>query len=188
MEANVKFEIIGVEIKHQIDYDEYGMSEDIGKFTNTWEPGALVRSQRARNEYQMRYFVSTNNVWRDWKTSWEHVPEEDKAATIKKYGSLKAAMFHYAKEDMKRLENLGRTWNFIGVSCHVMIRITLGEHTFSDQIYDSIYGVESDSPEGIKDIEQDLIANVQSDLIDIGFSIIEIEQAFRNIRRVEDYS
>jgi hypothetical protein len=188
MEATAQLDIIGVEIKHQMDYDDYGMSEDIGKFTNTWEPGALVRSQRARNEYPMRYFVSTNNVWRNWKTSWDHYSDEEKAATIKKYGSLKAAMFQWAKEDMRRLENLGRTWNFIGVSCHAMIRITVGKYVFNDQCYDSLYGVESDSPEGIKEVEKDLVANVQFELIDIGFSLIETEQAFRELRRVEDYS
>ena len=186
MEAKVQIDITGVEIKHQMDYE--GQSDYIGKFTNTWEPGAIVRSQRARNDYPMRYFVSTNNIWKNWKTSWENTPDEDKADTIKKYGSLKAAMFQWAKDDMKRLENLGRTWDYIGVSCHAMIRITVGEHVFHDQCYDSIYGVENDCPEGIHEIEKDLIANVQFELIDIGFSLIETEQAFREIRRVEDYS
>jgi hypothetical protein len=186
MEAKAQLDIIGVEIKHQMDYE--GQSDYIGKFTNTWEPGALVRSQRARNEYPVRYFVSANNVWRNWRTSWDHVPDEDKEATIKKYGSLKSAMFQWAKEDMKRLENLGRTWNYIGVTCLASIRITLGEHMFTVQVYDSLYGVESDSPEGIKEVEKDLVANVQFELIDIGFSLIETEQAFRTIRQVEDYS
>jgi hypothetical protein len=186
METTANLDIIGVEIKHQMDYE--GNSDYIGKFTNAWQPGALVRTIRAQREYPMRYFVSTNNVWRNWKTSWDHCSDEDKAATIKKYGSLKAAMFQWAKEDMRRLENLGRTWNYIGVSCHAMIRITVGEHVFSDQCYDSIYGVENDSPDSIADIEKDLKANVQFELMDVGFSLIETEQAFREIRRVEDYS
>lgn len=188
MKKEANFEIIDVEMKHAIDYDDSGHSDYLGKFTDTWETGAIVRSQRARNEYPMRYFVSCNNIWSNWKKSWEHTPDEDKAATIKKYGSLKSAMFQWAKEDMKRLENLGRTWNYIGVTCLATIRITLDEHTFTVQVYDSLYGVESDSPEGIKEVEKDLIANVQFELIDIGFSLIETEQAFRTIRQVEDYS
>lgn len=186
MEAKVQIDITGVEIKHQMDYD--GNPDYIGKFTNTWQPGALVRTIRAQREYPVRYFVSANNVWRNWKTSWDHCSDEEKAVTIKKYGSLKSAMFQWAKEDMLRLENLGRTWNYIGVSCHAMIRITVGEHVFNDQCYDSIYGVENDSPESIADIEKDLKANVQFELMDVGFSLIEVEQAFRELRRVEDYS
>lgn len=186
METNAKFEIIGVELKHSIDYDYY--PDYLGKFTDAWEPGALLRDNRHLVRGSMRYFVSANNVWRNWKTSWEHVEEANKATTIKKYGSLKSAMFQWAKEDMKRLESFGRTWDYIGVTCLASIRITLGEHTFIVQVYDSLYGVESDSPEGIEDVETDLKANVQAELLEIGFSLIETEQAFRKIRRVEDYS
>lgn len=186
MKKETDFEIIGVEIKHSIDYE--GQPDYIGKFTDTWQSGAIVRSQRARNEYPMKYFVSANNVWSKWRQDWEGTREKDRQEIIAKYGSLKAAMFQWAKEDMKRLESLGRTWNYIGVSCHAMIRITVGEHVFNDQCYDSLYGVESDSPEGIKEVEKDLITNVQFELLDIGFTLIETEQAFREIRRVEDYS
>ena len=188
MKKETDFEIIVIEIKHHMDYDDYGMSKDIGKFTNTWESGAIVRSDRAQREYPMKYFVSENNVWKDWEASWSHCTDEEKAITIKKYGSLKAAVFHYAKEDMKRLENLGRTWNYIGVTCLASIRITLGEHTFTVQVYDSLYGVESDSKEGIIEVEKDLMANVQFELMNIGFTLIEVEQAFREIKRTEDYS
>lgn len=188
MKLLTDFSIVGVEIRHKLDYDDANMADYIGKFTNTWQPGAIVRSQRARNEYPMRYFVSCNNVWSNWKKSWEHTSEKDKAATIEKYGSLKSAMFQWAKEDMKRLENLGRTWNFIGVTCIASIKIEVGEHVFNDQVYDSLYGVESDSKEGIIEVEKDLMANVQFELMDIGFTLIEVEQAFREIKRTEDYS
>ncbi len=186
MEAKAQLDIIGIEIKHQIDYE--GQPDYIGKFTDTWESGAIVRSQRARNEYPVRYFVSANNVWSKWRQDWEGTQEKDRQEIIAKYGSLKSAMFHWAKEDMKRLESLGRTWNYIGVSCHAMIRITIGEHVFNDQVYDSIYGVEDDSQDSIKDVEKDLMANVQFELLDIGFTLIETEQALREIRKVEDYS
>lgn len=188
MEAKAQFDIIGVEMKHSIDYDDSGHSDYLGKFTDTWETGAIIRSQRARNAYPVRYFVSCNNIWSNWKKSWEHTSEKDKADTIKKYGSLKSAMFQWAKEDMKRLENLGRTWNFIGVTCIASIKIEVGEHVFNDRVYDSLYGVESDSKEGIIEVEKDLMANVQFELMDIGFTLIEVEQAFREIKRTEDYS
>lgn len=186
MRKEADLEITDIELTQKIDYD--GQPDYIGKFTDTWESGAIVRTQRGRNEYPMRYFVSANNVCAHWRESWVHCSESEKAATIAKYGSLKAAMFAWAHEDMKRLEAFGRTWEYIGITCLASIRITFDTNSFTVQVYDSLYGVENDSKEGILEVEKELMNCVQINLIDLGFSLIETERALRTVRRVGDYS
>lgn len=193
METNVKFSITGIKITHSFD-DDNSRLDDYGKYTDTWEPGVLVRQRIGRNEY--RYFKSAQEPWRDWKEAWNHVSEEDKASTIAKYGSLKAAIYEQAKQDMQRVEDYSNNrWWYISIKVEASILGIFPETPIYDEIasesaihdivYDTMYGIESDCPSDIEYWEEELTLNVRRDLSDMGFSMIELDEAFSKIQRVD---
>jgi hypothetical protein len=190
MLAQVEFEIVGVTIKQFYD-DMADRLDDYGKFTNTWESGVIPINNRV-----FKYFKSAQASWRYWKESWAHVSEEDKASVIAKYGSLKAADFQYAKDDLKRVEDYYRDrWSYIGVKVEAKIwgklpispeREAVEDYSIiKDTVYDTMYGLESDCPKEIKMWEEELTLNVRRDLSDMGFNMLELDEAFSKIQRAD---
>ncbi len=183
METNATMEIARIKIIHEVDYNS--RPDYIGKFTNVWETGTISRKLGPRNENSSKYFVSHNNVWSKWQEYWRGIEEEDKNEVIKKYGSLKKAMFVWANEDMERLENFYKTWIYIRITCKATIRITINNNVFADNIVDSLGRIENDDNTHITEIENEIIENIKSDLKRMGFTWTEIDNAFKNITRVD---
>lgn len=190
------------------EYDKYADYDYLGKFTNDIGPGVYVRTagdfyerlpaemerdidgrfigkgEPEYSTYSREYngIIPGNHIPYNPK-AWAHVSRKDKSEVIKKYGSLKNASYAYAKEDCRRLENLGNTWNYISVIVETRISTDTG---MSDVIRSSLSGIESDSGDDhFKEIIDDLKAQNKSDLLKMGFGEIEIDESLNNVIVVE---
>jgi hypothetical protein len=140
-----------VEIDIQWDADDIQDVSYLGKYTDTDEEGAIDRTLHGSidTSRQMRYFVPENNRTHKPK-DWEHVPGKEKAALIKKHGSLKNVDRFYRLQDYKRMEafNDGE-WNM--QECVVVVKLG------SLEARASLCGIESDSGDKyMKTVEGDL--------------------------------
>lgn len=141
-----------VEISIRWAIDESPHTDHLGKFTGTWEEGAIECSKhddRWRSD-MFRWFVSFNYNKHDSK-NWEHVSGKDKRDLIKKHGSLKNVTRFYALEDFKRMQGLqAGEWHYQG--CIVTVR--LGQL----ETEESVWGIESDCDAKHKtDMEREVI-------------------------------
>lgn len=145
----------------------------LGKFTDRWETGAIDRKQFGDWEpHEMQYFVPGNR-WPHNPKNWERVSDEEKAEVIAEYRTLKRADWCYALEDMRRLENFGKTWVTIGIRAEARI-IVLG--TSMPVGTAGLWGIESDSDEDYKNqIAAEELCELSLILKELGFTDEEIE-------------
>jgi len=135
--------------------DENPDLEFIGKFTDSYEEGAIELKGASGNEY--KYFVSGNHAVFD-KKSWSHVPGKDVQKVIRKHGSLANVTRFYAREDMKRLESF-----YLGKWC--MTGCIVSGVYGALEASDSLWGIESDCSDRYrKSTERDRIASVVAEL------------------------
>lgn len=163
---NSKMELIS--ITHELENDPFLDPDYLGKFVPCWEKNAI------RTDDQ--WFVSENNRWSDWKESWKHVDEASKLKTIEKHGSLKAASFHYAKEDLKRYQDFynGR-WHFQVIIVTATIKFTIGGVSIATELIETLGGIESDyPPEELKNTIEEVRSSLISQLTMIGFTEADI--------------
>lgn len=116
--------------------------------------------------------------------NWSHVSEEDKAAVITKYGSLRKADIAYAYEDCERLLAYQRgNWYMISIIVEANISTSKdGECWKTATLLEFCGGIESDSDnEYIEQIKTELLAEMKSQLNDWGFTNKEIDEAMKVI-------
>jgi hypothetical protein len=126
------------------------------------------------------YWFTPGQHWPHNPTAWKHVTPESKNFVLAKYGSLKSADYHYALQDMKRLQDYytGR-WYMTGVIVTAKIAISEdGDHWAHEKITNALGGIESDST---KEYKQEIINNLKSEvkeqLNNWGFNNCEIAAA-----------
>lgn len=196
-------------IKKIPNYDDFYLSDYLGKFTDDIKPGVYIRSEdefyerlpaeMERNEdgtfygkgvpeyrtYSREYngIIPANHIPFNSK-DWSHVSRKDKSEVIKKYGSLKNASYQYALEDCRRLEALNNgEWVFVTVSVSTHITTDTG---LSDRVWNTLSGVESDSgKEHFDEIIRDLKAENKAELLKMGFTEKEIDESLNNAEEVE---
>lgn len=140
----------------------------LGKFTDRWETGAIDRQRFGDWEpREMRFFVQGNH-WPHNPKNWEHVSDEEKAEVIAEYRTLKRADWCYALEDMRRLENFGKTWVTIGIRAKAQIVV---RDTILNIGTAGLWGIESDSDDDYKtEIEIEELSNLKEILRELGFT------------------
>ncbi|MDD3961288.1 MAG: hypothetical protein PHT77_05435 [Bacteroidales bacterium] len=196
-------------IKKEPNYDDFFLSDYLGKFTDDIGPGVYVRSEHEFYEklpaemerdtdgtfigkgepeyrtYSREYngIAPCNHIPFNPK-NWSHVSRKDKSEVIKKYGSLKNASYAYAKEDCERLEALNNgDWVFVTVIVETKIITDTG---MSDRVWNTLSGVESDSgKEYFGEIISDLKAENKTELLKMGFSESEIAASLDNAEEVD---
>lgn len=163
---NSKMELVS--ITHSLENDPYLDPDYLGKFVPYWEKNAIRTDDR--------WFVSENNRWSNWKESWKYVDEADKLKVIKEHGSLKAASFHYAKEDLKRLKDFySGKWYFQTIIVTATITFTIGGVSISTELIETLGGIESDYPlEELKNTIEEVRSSLISQLTTIGFTEADI--------------
>ena len=196
-------------IRLQPAYDDFYLSDYLGKFTNDIGPGVYIRSEHEFYErlpakmerdtdgtfigkgdpeyrvYDREYngIIPENSIPHNPK-NWSHVSRKDKSEVIKKYGSLKNADYAYALEDCRRLEALNNgDWNFITVCVETRIKTDTG---MSDKVYNTLSGVESDGGRDyFNEIIDDLKRQNKAELLKMGFAESEIEESLNSAEEVE---
>lgn len=134
----------------------HAMDEDadlsfLGEFTDKWAPGAIeVEETDPRVTGGAQYFVSCNHRGQNVAKNWRHVSNKDRAEVCRKFGSLRKAEEHYAREDMERLEDYNRgNWYMVGVIAEVFFAdVELAQ--------DSVWGVESDAGAYFAEVESNV--------------------------------
>lgn len=97
----------------------------------------------------------------------------------------------YCRQDYERMERLNAgDWCYIGIIAEASVSIPSGHSAVESEIESSVWGVESDGGrEYLESMEKDELANVKSQLKELGFSARAISTAFKpeNIERKEAY-
>lgn len=197
-------------IKKIPEYDDFFLSDYLGKYTNDIGPGVYIRSEhefyerlpaemerdtdgtfyrkgvpeyRSMGNHEYVGIKPCNHIPFDPK-DWSHVSKKDKSEVIKKYGSLKNASYAYAIEDCRRLEALNNgDWVFMTVSVSTHITTDTG---ISDRVWNTLSGIESDSgKEYLGEIIRDLKAENKAELLKMGFSEKEIDESLNNAEGVD---
>lgn len=163
------------------EVDEYPDLSELGEFTRSvsgwvidrrggWlldENNVVVRRDLATSwqHGQVQYFKPGDNHLPHEPESWAHVPVDMKAEVIAKHGSLRDADIQYAIEDWQRMEAYERgDWEMWGCVCELQIR--LKGRTWSSLITNSLWGIESDSPDHHPAIEADMIQQTKYEVVE----------------------
>lgn len=112
-------------------------------------------------------------------------------------GCTKEEIRKYCRQDFDRMESYNnQQWYYLGI--HAEANVQLGEprgvtsnggHVYTTQIIHSggLWGTESDSDESyLKEIEQEELSTLRTELKAIGFSTRAISTAFKNVVHKED--
>lgn len=167
-----------VSITHSLEDDPCSQMPDyIGHFSRTYEPNAIkIDNIKIVNGI---WFVSENNKWSHWKEYWQNVDEATKATAIAKHGSLKKAIYNYALEDCKRLVDFyNDKWFYQILTITAKIEITINGSVLSTSIYESLGGIESDSPKDhIDSLITEVMGEMKAQLLKLGFTEADINEA-----------
>lgn len=91
------------------------------------------------------------------------------------------AMQQNARSDYERMESLNRgLWGFVGVGAEARIQITR-HGPFQDISSGSLWGIESDSDDYLKEVEEEQLTELRAQLHALGFSQRAISAAFKNV-------
>ena len=168
-----------ISITHNLENDPFQHIPDyIGRFSETYEPNSIkVDDPDKRNGCV--WFVSENNKWSRWQEYWADVDEAHKNEAIKKHGSLKAAIYHYAQEDCKRFKDFyNGKWYYLVLTVTAKIEITINGSVLSSTIYESLGGIESDSSQSyIDEAISEVINIMKTQLLTLGFTEDDINEA-----------
>ena len=162
-----------LKIKMVREIDEYPDFSWLGRYSNKYEPGAINRPRFSKRYHYGEYewFVQDNH-WPHDPKSWNHVSEEDKAEVIREYRTLKRADWCYALQDMHRLDDLGETWNPIGIYAKAEIVV---ENVIQHVRSGGLYGLASDDDDDYLDmVEGEELDNLVMVLKELGFTESEI--------------
>lgn len=168
-----------VSITHTLEADPFQHVPDyIGRFSETYEPNA-IKINDPTLAYNGYWFIPEQNKWSRWQEYWQDVDEAHKAKAIKEHGSLKAAIFHYAQEDYKRFINFYRNnWHYLILIVTAKIEITINGSVLTSVIYETLGGIESDSPKSYLDeTKAEVINMMKSQLLTLGFTEDDINEA-----------
>lgn len=126
-------------ICYKIEDDPFIEPDYLGKFSDKWEKNAI----RTKDN---RWFISENHKWSNWQTIWQDVDEATKTDVVAKYGSLKAATYHYALEDLKRILDFENgKWHYVFIEMVATMEISINHLQFTSKLSDNLGGIESDS-------------------------------------------
>jgi hypothetical protein len=145
--------ILNITIIHKFDNDP-DLSY-LGKYQNNYERGAIDRQAIGdRGRNEYRYFMPAND--------------------------------HYRMEDYKRYEKYNRQqlWS-IGIMAKAVCEIQIGNKEVSHaEESGGLWGIESDSgKEFIKEVEQEQLLELRYELSELGFSMIQLDEAFTKVER-----
>lgn len=168
--VDARIKIVNVIRKIEPDLDNHALLEsDYGKFTNHWESGVLL----SNIHNAPRYFKSNTGDWVHLD-GWERITDEKKAEVIAEYGSLKKAVFHYANEDLKRVQAwYASRWEFIGIVYDATLAIEINGKTFTAHEQESLWGLESDDPD-LDTYDAGVLTELKASLRKIGFTDEEL--------------
>jgi hypothetical protein len=127
-------------------YDEDPDLSHLGRFSDTWEEGAIEHSKKDSREY--RWFIPAINA-------------ESHRKSLRERGYSKHEAWvrgrKHVREDYERYKSHGDRWFMMGC----IVRATLHGIT----AFESLYGIESDSkPEYLRDVEEELMEQALSSL------------------------
>jgi hypothetical protein len=155
--------IIKITIKRMAD--EHGEADYLGVYSSTPGPEARTIDREARGDcgrHEHRYFIAANS------------PEET--------GNPESV-----EQDYKRMEaGMRGEWCLIGIRAEAEVHLT-GD-TVQRITFGGLWGIESDSEENyFKQIETEELANLNAELLAIGFTADEIKEAFEQAETKTSY-
>ena len=147
-----------IAIEYHFTDDPYTQPDYLGKISQTWEKNAI----RTKDN---QWFISENNKWSNWKDLWKHSDEAEKNQFIKRYGSLKSATYHFAIDDLKRLNAFyNDKWNYVFLDMVATLEISINGLALIAKLSDSLGGIESDSSidDYVSDMYSGLVAQLKT--------------------------
>lgn len=89
----------------------------------------------------------------------------------------------YCIQGFERMESLNNSdWSYLSIGCVATVSIPSGTSSVTDEVQSWCGGVESDCGDYIKEVEQDQISDVKSQLTALGFSKRAIVTAFKSMK------
>ncbi len=178
--------IASVTIKHILD--ESPDISFLGKYTDTLEPGVIVRD--LENFYEKLPAPMERDV--DGKFLGKGTPYDLPARGREYRGFIPYAggeekgtrnYYRYGMQDFKRMESLNNgSWYLIGIRAEAEIQTS--ENEGKDWLINRVssaglWGIESDSDESyFKEVAQEELAQLEKLLLELGFTAEEIKSAF----------
>lgn len=151
----MKAVIESIEIKHIIEED--GDYSYIGKYSDTWEPGAIIRPSHNPREY--KYFIPATSYKEHWKSLHDIGYSR---------GDCDFMARQYIYEAFRRMEALARgDWYSIGIRAEATVKYPIKNDGYRLETLSSygLWGIESDSDtDYIKEIEGDQLADLKEHL------------------------
>lgn len=181
MKKVTKLKILKVWTETVVDSD--GDFSYLGMFTDKVEPYNYIREGDHAGKFifeigdealptkcREKRFIEpgTNHVPHNPK-NWEKVASPELVEVVAKYGSIENADIEYARQDCQRLENLGKTWDYVGIIAKAEV---WNPQTQTTQTLRSggLWGIESDSDkEYLVSVQAEELAGLKAELLALGF-------------------
>lgn len=155
--------------KYSIDR-EHALDCEVQTYNQSTDECTCSGGDRQRNEY--RYF----------NPSFNYVDKNDKLQD----GITHDEIIKYVRQDYERMESLhANNWCFLGISAEA--DVTLTGDVMQDVTSGGLWGIESDSETSyLKEVEQEQLAELRTQLHEMGFSNRAISAAFKTIEHSGD--